>query len=319
MSATTGNRSGTRGFTRKVLVIPALVAFLAVDIVLIALALGWGGDQLQATGPDSPTLTASPAKDDHGTVDDGVTPSPSTDAEPNSLYTSPRLLSAASDSVAWRSEGGSCNERGSLELTIDGGETWGAAYPTLEGPGQSLWVSGADHSSVQSVIASGADCGLEGLRSFDSGASWADDDQVITNSVMVDPNDPSELIWGGERLSAPCQDVNNVAVTRGVASAVCSDGSLWSVSSESAEWVQTDVENAIGVAGSDGRWIASVDARECNGLQLVEFSDVSVETLACMPIESQSAPAMDLTGDTLWLWAEDEILILFELGRSLNS
>lgn len=312
MSHNWKSHSRGRVFSDRALVIVGLTIFIAVDIVLVALALGQVRDEPHTAGLAPPTQPPSPVEDVEETTDD---------AEPSSeapVLLAPRLLSVVGDTVAWRSEGGACDERGALELTFDGGESWGSTYPSYDGLGRPLWMLGDDYGSVRSVIASGGDCDPEGTRTVDSGASWTQDDEVVASSVLVYPNDPSVLLWGGRAIEGPCEVMTQVAVTGGVASVVCDDGSLWSVPSNNAEWTQAGVDRAVAVSGSEGRWVAAVESADCGGLSLVEFDDASVESLACAPAESGDAAALDISGNTLWLWTGDQILVSTNLGRSLN-
>lgn len=295
------------------LVISILVIFIAADIILVALALGWGRNDVQVAEPHSSTRADVPAADAEHFSNETESR-----REMDPPRTAPRRLSVVSDTVAWRSEEGSCSGRSSLELTIDAGETWGAAYPSTDGLGRPLWVSGADYASVQSVIASGEACEPGGVRTFNSGASWTEDAQVVTNSVFVDPNDSSALVWGGQAIQGPCGDMIHVAVTSDVASVVCGDGSIWSVPSGTTEWAQDPVRGAVAVAGSDGRRVAAVDSSDCEGLGLVEFDAESVEFLTCAPVASVGAATLDLAGNTLWLWVEDQLLISRDVGRSFD-
>lgn len=131
-------RKARRALPRKAMIVVGLALFIAVDIVLIALASGWGRDEPRAAASMSPTQTAQPEEDFDQTEPADQSPS-ETDVDAPQVV--PRLLSVTSDSVAWRSEGGTCDERGSLELTVDGGDTWGAAYPPADELGRPLWVS----------------------------------------------------------------------------------------------------------------------------------------------------------------------------------
>lgn len=306
-----------RHLSAKAFIIPALVVFLAVDVILIALALGWGRDEPQAAGLASLPQVTVPVEADQDAAEE-LEPSTSRYADGGSRETVPRLLSVASETVAWRSEGGACHERGSLELTIDGGETWGAAYPSADGLGRPLWVSGFDQSAVQSAIASGTDCKLGGVRTFDSGSSWTQDSGVVTNSVLVHPKDPSAIVWNGEKMEGPCGYVAQVAVTSGVASAVCRDGSLWMVSNGSTDWSRIENEGVVSIDGSDGRWKAVVETSECGGLGLVGLNGASVQALACVPAGLVGAVTLNFTGDNLWLWVDDHVLVSTDGGRSFD-
>lgn len=322
MSGNKKNPGRRRRFSRRPLVIAGLILFVAVDILLVAMALSWGRDLPEAAESNFHTEPDEPVEDE-GQASDEDEPSPTGDLggdeDQLQLQPVPRLVSVVNESVAWRSEGGACDDPGSLELTLDGGQTWGGAYPSADGLGRALWVSGADFATVQSAVASGVDCDLQGVRTFDSGASWNRDEQVVDNSVLVDPNDPSLLIWGGDVIQGPCADMNQVAVTGGVAGVICGDGSLWSSPSGSIEWTQTGIENAVALGGSDGRWITALESGDCEGLSLVEFDEASVESLACAPTEPGAETAIDVSGNVLWLWAGDQTLVSTDFGRSFNG
>lgn len=300
---------------RRGLIAAGLAIFVAVDVLLVAMAFGWGRVDPATSAPGS---VGQPDEISDGIPEAASSGTHPTDSQGPKRTSTPRLLSVVSEAVAWRSEGGSCDDRGSLELSMDGGETWGAAYPADEQLGRPLWLSGADYTAVQSVIASGPDCELSGVRTFDSGASWERQEQVVTNSAMVDPTDSSVLVWGGEDIAGPCESMSKVAVTGGVASVVCDDGSLWSVSSDSTDWTELEVQGTIALAASDRRWVAATESPECNGLGLVELDESSTELLACAPAEPDSDTALDMAGDTLWLWAGDEVLISSDGGSTFN-
>lgn len=307
-----------RGIPGTAWVMAGLAAFVAVDILLVALALGWGRDEAQGGAWEAPSQSTSQTRD--GSEDEPEEPTPSRETQPESeqAQVTPRLLSVVSETVAWRSEGGACEERAEIELTVDGGDTWGSAYPATEGLGRPLWLSGADYTAVQAAIASGEDCMADGVRTYDSGATWAWENQVIANSVFVDPLDASVIRWGGERVEGPCSDITQVAVTGGTAAAVCQDGSLWTLGSPSDPWDQSEVNGAIAVSGSDGRWIAAVGSPDCNGMSLVEFGGDLVQQVSCVSVELGEATALDLQGNTLWVWAGDDVSVSANLRGGPN-
>lgn len=311
MSGSRRTPSSRRKLSRKALVLTAIAALIFVDVILVVLALGRGHDHLQVTAPTSPDQAIGPEDKTEAAVQSG-------EGAAEAAGTVPRLLSVVGDSVAWRSEGGQCDQRGSLQLTVDGGETWGSTYPSSEALGRPLWVSGADFTSVQSAIASGSDCQPEGARTYDTGVSWLEADEVVTNSVLVDPTDPSRVIWGGRSIDGPCEDLTQVAVTRGMATALCSGGQLWSLASDATEWNQSGLDGAVALAASEGRWFAAVESSECNGLYLVEFNTNSVEPLSCVSAGADDESALDVNGNALWIWTGNEVLVSTDLGRSFN-
>lgn len=315
MSRTEKVREGRRFVSRQAWIVVGIVAFVAVDILLVALALGWARDAPQASEWIAPSENSSQTQDDVEETPDELQPS----TEPEETRSVPRLLSVVSDTVAWRSEGGTCTERGEIELTVDGGETWGSAYPAAEGLGRPLWISGADYTAVQAAIASGEGCSADGVRTFDSGATWNQDEQVIANSVFIDAQDPSVMVWGGEPIEGPCGAITQVAVTAGVASAVCQDGSLWNFGSQSDSWDRTSVDGAFAVSGSDGRWVAAVASPDCEGMGLVEFGSDSVQQVSCAPVELGEATALDIQGDNLWVWSGDDVSVSPNLAGGLSS
>lgn len=314
MSRAEKAREGRRAVSHKAWVVVGLVVFIAVDILLVALALGWGRGVPQVVGREASSETTSQTEDDP--KESLVDPPPA--PEPEAPQAAPRLLSVVSETVAWRSEGGTCDERSEIELTVDGGETWGSAYPAAEGLGRPLWLSGADYTAVQAAIASGQDCLAEGVRTYDSGASWMREEQVVANSVFIDPLDSSVMVWGGEPIEGPCEAITQVAVTGGVASVVCRDGTVWNLGSNSDSWDDTEVDGAFALSGSDGRRIAAVESDECDGLGLVEIGNESVQSIACTTVQPDEPTAVDLEGSTLWIWGGDQVSVYANYGGDPN-
>lgn len=112
--------------------------------------------------------------------------------------------------------------------------------------------------------------------------------------------------------------MDHVAVSAGVTGVICGNGSLWNSPSGSNEWTESAVGNAVALGGSDGRWIAAVESSDCEGLSLVEFDEDSVESLACAPTETETDAVLNMSGNALWLWVGDQVMISTDLGRSFN-
>lgn len=298
--------------------------FIAADLLLIALAMGWGRDDSDSAGPDVQGSVEAPEQTEEEGSEEPPTGSASPPSEPSSPSASApsqnvgRTLSVVSENVAWRAEGGACDERGSIELTLDGGETWGSTYPSDEGLGRPLWISGADYTALQVAVATREECAPEGFTTSDSGASWATEEQVMETAAFVDPNDRSRLVWADEGVAGPCEEIVDVALTDGGATVACSDGSLWSVEDQSDEWMKHAVEGAAAVGGSQDVWVAAVESAQCDDLTLVELNQEFFQMINCVTAAPDEEMAVDLAGSTLWLWTGDEVRISADGGRSLN-
>src|SRR5215217_313961 len=144
-----------------------LVAFLAVDVALVGLALRSGHTTPTAL-PAASTVTSPDVATSEPTSPEprptGSTGSAAKDAVPVK-----RLISAVDAKTAWRATTGTCSQgKSSIEVTSDGGKTW----TKLTSPSRAIARVQMLDSSRVFVIGAGANCELKQYSSRDAGDTW---------------------------------------------------------------------------------------------------------------------------------------------------
>ena len=149
-----------------------LVAFLALDVALVVLALRPG--RLASSEPPvaEPTVAVTTTARPSSTSRPRATAtSASTGTPAQALPPSPVAVTLGSldGTTAWRAATGSCAEGGSaIFVTGDGGESW----DTTKSPSRALTrIQPLDQDRVF-VVGAGADCALKQFASNDRGESW---------------------------------------------------------------------------------------------------------------------------------------------------
>lgn len=324
-----------RPWLRNSLIAVGILAFLAIDVLLVALALGRSGDVPAAETSADPAawleesaaeedLEADSEEDDSSPPDESVESTPEAEELDSLEQSTSRLLSVVNSTVAWRAEGGVCDETGQVELTIDGGQTWGSTYPGALELGAPLWISAADYQAVQAAIATGDDCAETGYATTDSGAIWTQEGDALEDAVFIEPGDRSRISVAGQSLEGPCEHLVDVAVGGDVISVVCEDGKLWTAQSDAAqsdaaEWSESMSEGAVAVAASEQTQLAAVESSQCGGMVLMSFGEDSIENRACIPEPVDNPVGVDLAGESVWVWVGDALLISSDDGWSVDG
>ena len=147
-----------------------LVAFLAIDVALVALALrpGRPGEAEPATGTPTAVVTTTGASSTKtpAATDTSTGPAAARGPQPAPVAL---LIGALDATTAWRASTGSCEKGGAaVAVTADGGGTW----DKTKTPARSVTrVQPLDEDRVFAVAA-GADCELKQYASNDRGDSW---------------------------------------------------------------------------------------------------------------------------------------------------
>lgn len=267
MSPRPGERAG----------LAALVAFLALDVVLVGLALrstdpdvpGAGARRGSATSGTSGTSAPTTGRATTATPPAGTTTS---SAQAPTLEPVPLAAGvfAVDGDRAWRYTVGSCESGGStLSLTDDGGRSWqprAAPFDTTTRvrvrPNGTAFAVGAD-SECEPLI-----------RQTDAAVSEWGPANPVSDAWFRDPRDAGTLGVPVGGTAEPCgsEDVVDLAVVDSGATALCADGRTFR-SETGSRWSDGDtVEGAVALAVTDkGRALAVVPGLgECRGLAVVD-------------------------------------------------
>jgi photosystem II stability/assembly factor-like uncharacterized protein len=258
-----------------------LVAFLAVDVGLVALALRPGSP----AGPQTPstltpaTQTTVPTGTASGSGSVSATSAPATSTPTQSSAASARavpvqlLVSGLDRQTAWRAKAGTCSAGGaSLELTTDGGRAWTARQPPAGAIARVQALAG-DNTFV---IGAGTNCALRQYATTDQGETWKDP-TAVQNGWARSLDNPAQVVTPQDDKAEPCDgevvvDFDRVSLTQ--AEALCASGDVRATDDGGTTWSDSGTASGAVAMGNylDGDKLTTYAVRivsGCDGLQLV--------------------------------------------------
>ena len=260
-----------------------LVGLLALDVVLVAMALRSNQTSGIDTSPSS-TATASihssgvPESPSPTTSTPSVTSSATATAATAPLQT---MLVAIDDQRAWRVHAGSCSAGGAtLATTNDGGRTWADAKAPLR---TIVRVRPAD-SQAAFVVGADLRCLAELKSTTDGGGAWGST-STVGSAWFRDPKNP-KVVWApGASTSQPCAELavlDLAVVSQSTARVLCADGLVRSTTNTGSSWTDSgEVTGAVALAVLSAdpakTYVARLDVPDCAGIQ-VQRVDQSVAT-----------------------------------------
>lgn len=313
---------------RRGLATAALVALLAIDVVLVAVALRPGG--LHGPPPDatpatlvsgSPASTPATTGTATGATDPPADPAASTattrptttdtTSAPPTAGTPVALLVAGVDaSTAYRAATGTCSAGGAtLEVTTDGGSTWRALRP----PARALArVQPLDATHVF-VIGSSAACEPRQYASRDRGVTWQAP-TAVTGSWVRRIDEPTSVVAPEAPGVKPCGgatvvDLSRTSATR--AQALCGRGDVVGSSDGGRTWrPEGTAAGGVALSNLDAGGVVTYVARVapgCAGVQVVRVSTDRTTVVACVRTAAPRAGrvALSVTPQAGWLVVDD--------------
>ncbi len=297
-----------------------LVAFLAVDVGLVALALRSGNPTSETLPPAAvartETLTTSaPLRPSASTPTPAATSPTSSTSSPAAATGVPvtRLVSALDAATAWRATSGACDAGGAtLEVTTDGGRTWTKRRPPARAIAR---VQPLDESSAF-VIGAGAACALKQYTSGDLGETWQAP-TTVSGGWARRLDEPTQVLAPRQSAAMPCGDAVVVDLSRtsaAQAQSLCADGSVVGTDDGGTTW--SDFGDARGaVALSNvlvGNQLTTYAVRivgACKGVQLVEVGKGrAAAAVACVPVADpqRGSVGLSVTQRAGWIVSGDQ-------------
>lgn len=307
MIAHRGRRRPPRplGQGRRWLIV-ALVLFVILDVILVALALAAHRDTVPLQHGPIPTFSSpphTPAPTPSATSTTPATSAPAAAGQVTPLA-SARFLTATSGTQAWRASSGSCGAASAvLEHTTDAGATWTrvtAGSPALHqvlalgGTPERTWIAGTG----------GGACTPHFYASYTQGRFWAEYASELPAVAYLAANGALHLPAGSEK--APCGHPQRVVVKPGTG-VLCP--SAFFEQGASGSWTRVSVPGAVAMAGSDSGYLLAVTGvKQCDGLAIESLPtsvrhDAKPKQLGCAP--GPAAPdgvALASGGGSVWLW-----------------
>lgn len=300
-----------RSARRRRLLIIGLVAFVAVDIALIALAL-------------APPDTSSSPRSSIGPVeipsqDTSLSPEPEPPAIVPAVVPT-RILTARDDLLAWRATTGPCPDSGATpERTEDAGATWSptdATGPTGIRALQSIIIEG---TAVASMVGhSPDDCSPMFVRTYVAGDNYAEYPAGLADAWFVQPLNRAVVHGPGGDRTSPCANTLALAVRDDSSLAVlCENQTIVTSADGGATWpASVPAAGVMNLAPAASGFVAAAVAQaSCAGVAILSVPEGADGASApaqtgCFPtgatLESLAGNiAVSQAPATLWLWAGD--------------
>ncbi|KAA9132903.1 hypothetical protein [Microbacterium caowuchunii] len=269
----------------------AVLAVVVIVLVVLAFQRTRGGAPVEQSPRPIPSFSPTP----------DVTPSPT--ATPAALpIAAPgaeeRFLSVGSGAL-WRATAGACGETAPLlERSTDDGRTWNDVTPRYLGIGQILSLNAFAGTEAQLVALMGADCEVQGLRTFTQGRFWEPNDDVLAGATYVLP-DGAEVVTPSGSVETPCTHAWGARAVAGTVGLIC-DGTAFV--REGSAWEPAGRDVVAIAASADGLGTAALDG-DCDGLMVTAEA-----TPVCVASAASARPAaITLSGTDILLWAGDTI------------
>lgn len=294
-----------------------LVAFLAVDVALVALALRSGhpsSDQLPATSSTrtADLTTGAPATPTSRTTTRPTTGTPGGTSGVKAVPVS-RLVSALDAATAWRATTGTCDRGGAtLELTTDGGQTWAKVQP----PTRAISRVQPLDATRAFTVGSGADCTPRQYASRDADQTWQPP-TAVTGGWARRLDEPTQVLAPAESAAKPCGDAVVLDLSRTSATqaqSLCADGSVVATGDGGTTWTESGAApGAVAlsnlVVDQALRTYAVRIVGACKGVQLVQVTKGrSPGVIACVPVTDaqRGDVGLSVTERAGWIVAGDQ-------------
>ena len=314
---------------KRVLPFVLLALLVAVNAYLIALLLR-PEPQISAEPVIQSTPTRAIPSENNAEPEPSpspTTPTPSAESsskvEPEVIPTKSLLL-AVSARAAWRASVGDCQTSGTVERSTDGGKTWTSVVKSGLAPVVRLGVEG---DNVYTVGGAGQACSTRYTAYTTDGSVVATIDNP-SNLWFPKPKDRDEIHGPANNKATPCAAghvVGMSSLTVSDALVICTDGSSMVTSDSGQSWEKAaKLPGTMAVGTGGGRyWIAGTTAK-CDGISIrsLAFSggEMTPSRSRCAPTPEVIAGevALDVSENTIWLWAGQKVQTSSDGGQNWN-
>ena len=293
--------------------IALLVAFVALDIVLVALAVR----HTSAPPPPAPKGVAHVSPSIVGAESDAPSPSPSS---PSALANPGRsddpMLAVTSDGTVLRATRGSCDDGTSPVVDVSKKRGRSLSSGSVDGMTQALRVITNSDDDL-TIVGLDSNCHVATFSSKDGGGSWSSSDGAAGTWYPSETPRKFVVFSPGGRRRTPCSPQALAPVDSGVARLLCKDGRVSGTSDAAISWLtlgKLDGGTAMAFqTPGDGYAVAVQD--DCDAaLMRTKDGGTSWNEVSCLKGGAPSAVAF--TGDTVVAQAGDRLQISTDGGST---
>jgi hypothetical protein len=272
----------------------------------------------------SPTITPSPSAATEQTTSPSPSASKGATSSTRPIEPAPgqRLLFAVSSKTAWRATVGDCDTPGKIERSTDAGASWKLIDRTGLAPIVRL---GAEPSGdLFTIGGSSRSCAARYVAYANDGKVTASTNNPI-DVWFPTPTDRDEINGPGDTKATPCKGHAVGFAPRNLSQAlvICADGAAMSTRNSGKTWRQVgQIPNTLAIASAGGQyWVAGAN-EDCDGVTVQSLTESSGSLTRgrtrCSPGPDVAAGqvAIDVTGDTIWLWLGDKVAVSKNNGRT---
>lgn len=284
---------------RRNLAALVLAVLVAVDAVLILLAVQHTRSGAQVPAPTPSTGTPSPSTSTTSPGDTSPSPTSSTSATPTGKV----IVAALNDARAWRaSTEGPCRSGGTpatFDFTRDGGATW-TTTPVPLVTVSAMSLVGSD------MVATGLDSACRpATYSFSSSSAAQPVSQTLPWAIAAD-SDSTVQIAGTSAPTQPCADgvLDIGADSTSYATVLCAGGTIERTRDSGATWsTYASVPGAVAIATDATHTVYVVTRQSCGLAVAPAESSGSTVSPGCVDGSAGATGPVDLSisGGTQWL------------------
>lgn len=305
-----------------------LLAFLALDIVLVVLALRPPRPTDAATTVPTPVSTSSTSAGATPTTGDTSTSGTTATTGTTSAAARPApltvMVNGLDANVAWKATTGTCQTGGaSLAVTKTGGNRWSDVKPPV---GAISRVQALDTERAF-VVGAGTTCRLRQYSTTDLGDTWTGPG-AVSGGWARRLDSPNVVVTPAQDTAQPCGGRAVVDLSRTSAQqaqVLCSNGDIVQTGDGGLSWKSSGkAPGALALANrSTSDRISTYVARvvtSCDGIQIARVADGKDPVqLACVAVTVPATPgliAISTPDEGGWLVVGDET---FTGGRDLKA
>jgi hypothetical protein len=294
--------------------IALLVAFVALDLVLVALAVRHTS---QAPPPAPAPAARSEADPSDIGSDAGSSPSPSASAASTPAGRSAQpVLAVTSDGTVVRATRGSCSDGTAPVVDVSQQRGRGLTSGSVHGLSQTLRVV-ADSDTDLSIVGLDSACDVATFTSSDGGGSWSSRDGAA-GLWRPSPAPRKAVVYSPRgRYRTPCSPKALAPVDGGVARLLCRDGRVSGTSDAGSSWLTLgQLDGAVAMSfETPGDGVAVAEQSDCDAA-VMRTSDGGASWVEVSCLEGGAPRAVTSAGDTVLAQVGDRLQISTDGGST---